>query len=155
MTWTTERIETLTELWKAGKSASYIASMLGDATRNSVMGKISRLGLSGHGGAQNKGPARVRKSIRFRMKPPHLMIVPAEPAKNIPMQDTFIGVPLLEVRDGQCRWPHGDPQKPGFCLCGSKTGGAPYCLFHTRIAHRQEVNRYGSGIQAERSMRRR
>lgn len=47
MSWTDERIETLKKLWSEGKSASEIADVLGDVTRNAVIGKAHRLGLSG------------------------------------------------------------------------------------------------------------
>jgi GcrA cell cycle regulator len=45
MSWTPEREEKLKELWKKGHSASQIASMIGDATRNAVIGKAHRLKL--------------------------------------------------------------------------------------------------------------
>lgn len=47
MSWTDERINTLTKMWGAGKSASEIAEKLGGVTRNAVIGKAHRLGLSG------------------------------------------------------------------------------------------------------------
>ena len=45
MSWTPEREEKLKELWKKGHSASQIASLLGDTTRNAVIGKAHRLKL--------------------------------------------------------------------------------------------------------------
>ena len=47
MTWTDERVETLKKLWTDGLSASQIAAELGGITRNAVIGKVHRLGLSG------------------------------------------------------------------------------------------------------------
>lgn len=47
MSWTDERINTLKKMWGAGKSASEIAEKLGGVTRNAVIGKAHRLGLSG------------------------------------------------------------------------------------------------------------
>lgn len=47
MSWTDERVEKLRELWGQGMSASEIADLLGDITRNAVIGKAHRLGLSG------------------------------------------------------------------------------------------------------------
>lgn len=44
--WTDERVAKLTELFSAGLSASQIASNLGGVTRNAVIGKIHRLGLT-------------------------------------------------------------------------------------------------------------
>ena len=47
MAWTEERVELLKKLWAEGLSASQIASRLGGVTRNAVIGKVHRLGLSG------------------------------------------------------------------------------------------------------------
>ena len=47
MTWTDERVELLKKLWADGLSASQIAGELGGITRNAVIGKVHRLGLSG------------------------------------------------------------------------------------------------------------
>lgn len=46
MSWTDERVETLKTMWSEGKSASQIAKELGGVTRNAVIGKVHRLGLS-------------------------------------------------------------------------------------------------------------
>ncbi len=47
MAWTDERVELLKKLWGEGLSASQIAGRLGSVTRNAVIGKVHRLGLSG------------------------------------------------------------------------------------------------------------
>jgi GcrA cell cycle regulator len=49
MSWTDERVETLKTMWSDGKSASQIAKELGGVTRNAVIGKVHRLGLSNRG----------------------------------------------------------------------------------------------------------
>lgn len=46
MAWTEERITELKQLWAEGQSASKIAEKLGGVTRNAVIGKVHRLGLS-------------------------------------------------------------------------------------------------------------
>ena len=46
MSWTDERVETLKRMWGEGQSASQIARELGGVTRNAVIGKVHRLGLS-------------------------------------------------------------------------------------------------------------
>ena len=52
MSWTDERVETLKKMWGEGQSASQIAKELGGVTRNAVIGKVHRLGLSNRvGGA--------------------------------------------------------------------------------------------------------
>ncbi len=54
MTWTDERVETLRTMWAEGKSASQIAKELGGITRNAVIGKVHRLGLSNRAGATDQ-----------------------------------------------------------------------------------------------------
>ena len=51
MSWTDERVETLKKMWAEGQSASQIAKELGGVTRNAVIGKVHRLGLSNRAGA--------------------------------------------------------------------------------------------------------
>ena len=57
MSWTDERVERLKTLWSEGLSASQIATELGAVTRNAVIGKVHRLGLSGRAKPQVQ-PAR-------------------------------------------------------------------------------------------------
>ncbi|MEL6978426.1 MAG: GcrA family cell cycle regulator [Pseudomonadota bacterium] len=55
MAWTDERVERLKELWNEGLTASQIATALGGVSRNAVIGKVHRLGLSNRSGPA-KGP---------------------------------------------------------------------------------------------------
>ncbi|MGI3168748.1 GcrA family cell cycle regulator [Pseudooceanicola sp. C21-150M6] len=58
MSWTDERVELLKKMWTEGQSASQIAKELGGVTRNAVIGKVHRLGLSNRsGGAAPAAPA--------------------------------------------------------------------------------------------------
>ena len=58
MSWTDERVETLKRMWNEGQSASQIAKELGGVTRNAVIGKVHRLGLSNRvGGPATPEPA--------------------------------------------------------------------------------------------------
>ena len=76
--WSDDRVTTLTLLWRDGQSASQIAKALGGVTRNAVIGKIHRLGLSGRPAPSR--PARVRAVRPARLpaaaKPHHLKIAP-------------------------------------------------------------------------------
>ena len=54
MSWTDERVETLKKMWAEGQSASQIAKELGGVTRNAVIGKVHRLGLSNRVGPDRK-----------------------------------------------------------------------------------------------------
>ena len=53
MSWTDERVETLKKMWGEGQSASQIAKELGGVTRNAVIGKVHRLGLSNRVGGKD------------------------------------------------------------------------------------------------------
>ncbi len=58
MSWTDERVETLKRMWAEGQSASQIAKELGGVTRNAVIGKVHRLGLSNRvGGLEDEDAA--------------------------------------------------------------------------------------------------
>ena len=65
MAWTDERVKKLTLLWKNGNSASKIASELGEGvSRNAVIGKIHRLGLSERGsGSTANETKKLQKKI--------------------------------------------------------------------------------------------
>ncbi|MGB1463942.1 MAG: GcrA family cell cycle regulator, partial [Parvibaculales bacterium] len=65
MAWTDERVEMLKQLWTDGLSASQIARKMGGVTRNAVIGKVHRLGLSGRA-----TPARVSTARAARAQPP-------------------------------------------------------------------------------------
>ena len=56
MSWTDERVETLKKMWAEGQSASQIAKELGGVTRNAVIGKVHRLGLSNRVGNGKDDP---------------------------------------------------------------------------------------------------
>ena len=57
MSWTDERVEILKTMWTEGKSASQIAKELGGVTRNAVIGKVHRRGLSNRNGGGGTGAA--------------------------------------------------------------------------------------------------
>ena len=62
MSWTDERVETLKKMWGEGQSASQIAKELGGVTRNAVIGKVHRLGLSNRAGGSRAAPAAKAKA---------------------------------------------------------------------------------------------
>ena len=71
MSWTDERVETLKKMWGEGQSASQIAKELGSVTRNAVIGKVHRLGLSNRVGTGPVVPAPVpaSKVVPLKDKP--------------------------------------------------------------------------------------
>ena len=157
MSWTDERVELLKKLWSDGLSASQIATELGGITRNAVIGKVHRLGLSGRAKAPSSAAPRPRKA----RPPTHVMRMtrPAmrgntalarhayavyelepEPLENIvPIGQRCT---LLDLSDAKCRWPIGDPGTSDFFFCGGKpVGELPYCAYHARIAYQPVADR--------------
>jgi GcrA cell cycle regulator len=86
MSWTDERVELLKKMWGEGQSASQIAKELGGVTRNAVIGKVHRLGLSnrsGGGAAPAKAPVEA-ESAKPASKPAKTAAksAPSAPAKD-------------------------------------------------------------------------
>jgi len=153
MAWNDERVELLKKLWAEGLSASQIASRLGSVTRNAVIGKVHRLGLSGRATTsrmKNSRP-RIRTAAAQAKRPGKTRFGtignPALRALYQPDADAYtppaeeLVIPLAERKSIQtltecsCRWPIGDPQLADFHFCGKdKVAGLPYCEFHARRA---------------------
>ncbi|MCV3272260.1 GcrA family cell cycle regulator [Roseobacter sinensis] len=82
MSWTDERVELLKKMWGEGQSASQIAKELGGVTRNAVIGKVHRLGLSNRAAASAtaKAEPKAKPAPKTEAKPKPAP-KPAEPAK--------------------------------------------------------------------------
>ena len=153
MTWNDERVELLKKLWTDGLSASQIAAELGGITRNAVIGKVHRLGLSGRAKAPSTSVPRPRKPRpsshvmrvarpatrgNTALAPLHGYDLDAEPEPDLVENIIPIGqrCTLLELNEGKCRWPIGDPGSTEFFFCGGKPlTGLPYCGYHSRVAY--------------------
>ncbi len=153
MSWTNDRVETLKQYWSDGLSASVIAQKLGEVTRNGVIGKVHRLGLSGRANrSRNRGAARTpfffpagASSKKSRAQRPlrrawqgcastkgdrHRILPELGPPPDLP-------VTVQSLTALTCRWPIGDPKTYGFHFCGrAKPDGRPYCDHHAAIAFR-------------------
>ena len=186
MSWTDERIDLLQKLWGDGLSASQIATQLGGVTRNAVIGKVHRLGLSDKSRVKARNhrpspqatvpasaptPARpvvaestihkleeARASREAKVEPEAAPKASPEPVagqprvaeastspqqsdrpsavlpvKNAPPKGS---VGILELNEQTCRWPFGDPAKPGFHFCGAHCSvGDIYCTEHAKVAY--------------------
>lgn len=82
MSWTDERVETLKRMWAEGQSASQIAKELGGVTRNAVIGKVHRLGLSNRAGEGAAASDDTEQPSLARNEAPSPK--PAEPAAAKP-----------------------------------------------------------------------
>ena len=158
ITWSDDRVEQLKKLWEAGLSASQIAAELGNVTRNAVIGKVHRLGLSGRAKSPSSSVPRPRKTTRpaqhmMRISRPvsrgntalaHAfeMEVEADPVpfdNVVPMSQRKT---LLELTEETCHWPVGDPGSSDFFFCGGKSlASLPYCAHHSRIAYQPANDR--------------
>lgn len=134
--WTDDRIEVLTQLWREGRSAAAIARDLGGITRNAVLGKVHRLGLSGRSAPARPGnrrarPPKAERPARVRPSPgPRTWPAAVEPAPEAGTAD------IVSVGAHACRWPLGDPKAPGFRLCGRRAERGAYCAAHGALAYR-------------------
>ena len=154
MSWTEERVSALKKLWAEGHSASQIAKQLGGVTRNAVIGKVHRLGLSGRATPSRpvKRPPRLARP-KPRVMPDGSVKVPApqvpervaeprtaieRPVVTAPLPPLTLadGEPatILTLRDSMCKWPNGDPADPKFAFCGRKADCGPYCAEHAKVA---------------------
>jgi GcrA cell cycle regulator len=178
MSWTDERVETLKKLWQEGHSASQIAKQLGGVTRNAVIGKVHRLGLSGR--AAPSQPARplykpTRPARTVAATPAaatssglgqasaapvarrEILPVRAAPSMNlinVPEQPGTATVLTLGAK--MCKWPIGDPSSEEFSFCGRRASdGIPYCVEHSRVAYQpSQKKKKDTGTDLSRSLRR-
>ena len=65
MAWSDERVAVLKKMWLEGNSASEIAKEIGNVTRNAVIGKVHRLGLSNRDSNVSKAGVTEEKSIQL------------------------------------------------------------------------------------------
>ena len=138
MSWNEEKVAKLKELWGKGKTASQIAEIIGDISRNAVIGKAHRLNLSSKIKARNASSSqnfdinseessskqkRVRKS-KFKSLLIEKDFEPENPKK------------LEELDEGSCKWPIGHPEEESFYFCGrSSLKDFSYCKLHLLYAY--------------------
>ena len=166
MNWTDENVELLKKFDADGLSRGQIGDRLG-CSRNSVCGKLNRLGLlkTGSQRPKRKRPRpRQPREVVVTNPPPYRPFNPFRQLKanklaseRLPPltsdQKEYVlgapipepvrkGIPLLDLAFDQCHWAINE--RKGFddhLFCGAK--GYPYCPHHTRMA-------YGSGTPSER-----
>ena len=156
LTWSDDRVEQLKKLWEGGLSASQIAAELGNVTRNAVIGKVHRLGLSGRAKSPASAAPRQRKArpAQHMMRPrpvsrgntalAHAFEVELE--QDPIAYDNVVPISqrlsLLELNEATCHWPIGDPASSEFFFCGGKAlTSLPYCAYHSRIAYQPAGDR--------------
>lgn len=108
MSWTDERVEILKKMWGEGQSASQIAKELGGVTRNAVIGKVHRLGLSNRAGSAGAKAAAKEKAPKAEAKKP----TPAPAAKPQPKTESAAPPPQPKVAGRRAIIPAGQPLPP-------------------------------------------
>ena len=137
--------------------AKGVAAELGGITRNAVIGKVHRLGLSGRAKSPASTAPRQRKtrthSHMLRVQRPtmrgntalaHAYDYDVEPEPELLDNVIPIGQrrTLLELTEETCRWPIGDPGHADFFFCGGQSlSGLPYCAYHSRVAYQPPNDR--------------
>jgi len=116
MSWTDERVETLKKMWGEGQSASQIAKELGGVTRNAVIGKVHRLGLSnraGSGGSASKAAPKEKPAAAAKPAAKAAPKPKATPAATPPKEEPELdenGIPISAAR--RAIIPAGQPLPP-------------------------------------------
>lgn len=158
MSWTDDRVAQLSKLWADGLSASQIAAELGGVTRNAVIGKVHRLGLSGRAKSSSSGASKPRRkpsaprtggysrttrsgggprtigATALKMDADLDVLLDAKPVEDVVVPISR-KLELLQLTEATCKWPTGDPTLPGFSFCGHQTADdKPYCGYHSKVA---------------------
>jgi GcrA cell cycle regulator len=181
MGWTDERVDTLKKLWLDGLSASQIAKQLGGVTRNAVIGKVHRLGLSGRAAPSQPArpvfkaprparPAATAIPITRRAAPvveptspiavepapqPGVMVATAATAVLRRAEEPGVAT-VLTLGAHMCKWPIGDPSSDEFTFCGRRSADeGPYCIEHARVAYQpHQIKKKAGATELARSLRR-
>jgi GcrA cell cycle regulator len=104
--------------------------------------------------ADQGGPALAPMSVRPQVakepeetRPREDATVPAQAVEETRAEvDGAVLLPMrvtiMQLREGMCRWPLGDPTHAGFCYCGAKAvTGLPYCTHHAQVAYQPATER--------------
>ena len=165
ISWTDERVDLLKKLWGEGLSASQIAGELGGVTRNAVIGKVHRLGLSGRAKAPQPATNRPKKPTTrpatstgrseggpvsvgaTALKTETLPSVrpqaqPSPQLTSLSDEPLIPNASVLQINEQTCKWPVGDPTSADFHFCARRSDvGIPYCAYHARIAYQPVADR--------------
>jgi len=125
--WTPPRIALLRRLWGTMTCAQVAREIGHGCTRNAVIGKAGRLGLSARKRERPKPPPPMPPRPRPMPAPP-----PPTPMPSRPPDVSPCAVHLLELRAGQCRWVIDEA---AFLYCGDLCDHGSYCPHHARISY--------------------
>lgn len=152
-TWTEDRVDLLKKLWDDGATCTAIACHLGCGSRNAVIGKVRRLGLSyrvnpvkpiGHrirprNGKSFSGVIQKINRVRSARERPRQAVVAAK-AREAPQG---FRKSLFDLGGTDCHFividaPAGqfDPREPIYCGApGASDLTRPYCPYHHALMY--------------------
>lgn len=149
-TWTGERVAQLMSGFNAGLSCAQIASEIG-VSRNAVIGKMNRLGLSR---GRNPAAPRARSSGGSIRRPQILTqrLVLKALFASAPVADDVVSAEpcsLLNLAPRKCRWPISGAGIADLTFCGNATvDSMSYCAGHARMAYRGSSERLQAAPRA-------
>jgi len=143
-TWTTERVALLRSYVNAGLSCAQIASEIG-VSRNAVIGKINRLGLSRGRSSSTPRTRSITPMQRSRTLAQRLALKALFESEPLAAVVSTEPCSLLDLAPRKCRWPISANGAAAFSFCGNSTAdGMSYCTGHVRMAYRFSPPRSGS-----------
>ena len=135
MSWTSERVLKLRELWTKGHTASEIAGIIGETTRNAVIGKAHRLNLEERAPSKSSTEKKQINNLQPKLKG---SVSRKSKFNSILLDKNFEPenpTALENLTDKTCKWPSGHPDEENFYFCGRKSEDAfPYCKLHVLYA---------------------
>lgn len=155
MAWTEDRVEMLKKLWTEGLSASQIARQMGGVTRNAVIGKVHRLGLSGRATPARVTTAKINSTAttgapsqpsiaatNLSYKEDDTLQHNETPSEPEPILSKEERTSVLNLTEHTCKWPVGDPGTKNFHFCGARSkASSPYCETHAAQAYQPTERR--------------
>ena len=144
MSWTVEKVKKLKELWTKGHTASEIAGMFGDTTRNAVIGKAHRLDLEERAPSKNKSSSEKKNTVKSQRKLIRSVSKKSK-FKSILLDKNFEPenpTSLENLTNQTCKWPTGHPDEKKFYFCGRKPVETfPYCKLHVLYAFQDKFQK--------------
>jgi len=111
-------------------------------TRNSVIGKVTRLGLQLPNKPHPPKPPGYRHAPTVRRKSPPKPLPKPQPARDV------VQCALVQLTEETCRWPIGNPQDRGFGFCGDPVSAGCYCARHDALAFDRGKRRTGLNVRS-------
>lgn len=149
MIWTEARTRQLQDLWETDMSARDIAKEMGGITKNSVIGKAHRLGLSMKDKKSKpveKSKAKPRKPVVRKLNPNWVERTSLVPASIPAPQGPQGGLPIGSLKTSSCRaitgvlaLPNGDSE-PAYCGADKATD-KNWCAHHHALYTQPARNR--------------